>query len=184
MPLIKTVDPENAEGIIKEGYSMFIKNIGMVPKPMEMMSASPALFEQNLKRIHYYSTHPTLSFALLAHIRYLSAHSLDYGFCMDFNKTVLKKQGVGEADFQRMEADPSKSLLEENENAMLAFVINSIKSPGSVTQKDIQTLKDMGWEERDMLDALAQGVSMIDHSIMMQVFQMDTNCMVSDPSAG
>ncbi len=184
MSLIKTVDPENAEGVIKEGYSMFIENIGIIPKPMEMMSASPVLFEQNLKRIHYYSTHPTLSFALLAHIRYLSAHRLNYGFCMDFNKAVLKKQGVEEADFKKIEADPSKSLLEENENAMLAFVINAIKSPGSVTKNDIQMLKDLGWEDSDIVDALAQGVSMIDHSIMMQVFQIDSNCMLNDSPVG
>jgi hypothetical protein len=154
MALIKTVQPENAEGIIKEGYSMFMEHMGIVPKPMEMLSASPALFEQGLKRIHYYSTHPTLSFALLAHIRYLAAHSLNYSFCMDFNKAMLKKQGVEEADFQKMEEDPSKSLLEENENAMLAFVINAMKSPGSATPNDIQKLKNLGWEERDVVPFL------------------------------
>ena len=180
MALIKTVQPENAEGIVKEGYSMFMEHIGMVPKPMEMMSVSPALFEMGLKRIHYYSTHPNLSFSLLAHIRYLAAHSLDYGFCMDFNKEVLKKQGLEEADFQKMEEDPSQSLLETNESAMLAFVIHAMKSPGSVTQDDIRMLKDLGWEERDMVDALAQGVSMIDHSIMMQAFQIDPYCMINE----
>jgi hypothetical protein len=29
-----------------------------------------------------------------------------------------------------------------------------------------------------MVDALAQGVGMIDHAIMMQAFQMDQNCLV------
>ena len=29
-----------------------------------------------------------------------------------------------------------------------------------------------------MVDALSQGVSMIDHSIMMQAFQIDQNCMI------
>ena len=29
-----------------------------------------------------------------------------------------------------------------------------------------------------MVDALAQGVGMIDHSIMMQVFQIDQNCLL------
>ena len=77
-----------------------------------------------------------------------------------------------------MEKDPEASLLEENESAMLAFVIKAVKRPGSVTENDIQRLKDLGWEERDMVDALAQGVSMIDHSIMMQAFQMDPNCLV------
>ncbi len=178
MALIKTVPPEKAEGIIKEGYGMFMENIGIIPKPMEMMSASPALFESQLKRIHYFATHPRLSFSLLAHIRYLVAHDLNYRFCTDFNKAILMKQGLTENDIKKMEDDPSKSLLEENESAMLEFVIKSIKAPASATGDDIQKLKDLGWEESDIVDALAQGVSMIDHSIMMQVFQMDQSCMV------
>jgi len=179
MALIQTVKPENADGVIKQGYDLFMKNIGIIPKPMEMMSASPALFELQLKRIGYFSTHPSLSFSLLAHIRYLVAHNLNYGFCMDFNKSVLKKQGLTEEDIRAMEADPSKSLLEEKENAMLAFVINAVKAPGSVTREDIDGLKALGWEERDMVDALAQGVSMIDHAIMMQAFQIDQHCLIS-----
>ena len=145
---------------------------------MEMLSASPALFELQLRRIHYLSRHPTLSFALLAHIRYLVAHNLDYRFCTDFNLHILKKQGLEEADIRKMETDPSQALLEENERAMLAFVVKAVKSPASVTTREIQRLRELGWENSDMVDALTQGVSMIDHSIMMQVFQMDQNCMV------
>lgn len=178
MALINTVPPEQAEGIIKEGYDMFMKRVGIIPRPLEMMSASPGLFELQLRRIEYFSKHPKLSFSLLAHIRYLVAHNLDYGFCMDLNKHILKKQGVEEGDIRKMEADPSQSLLEENESAMLAFVVKAVKAPGAVPAEEIQRLKEMGWEDRDMVDALAQGVSMIDHAIMMQVFQMDQNCMI------
>ncbi len=178
MALINTIPPEKAKDTIKEGYDMFMKNIGIIPKPMEMMSASPALFELQLRRIYYFSKHPKLSFPLMAHIRYLVSHNLNYRFCMDFNKHILKKQGLGEDDIRKMEADPSQSLLEENESAMLAFVVKAVKSPGSVTAEDIKRLRDMGWEERDMVDALSQGVGMIDHSIMMEAFQMDQNCMV------
>ncbi len=178
MALIDTVKVDDAQGIIKDGYKMFMENVGIVPKPMEMMSVSPVLFEMGLKRIEYYSNHPKLSFPLLAHIRYLAAHSLDYGFCMDFNKEVLKKLGVEENQFKEMETDPSKSMLEKHDSAMLAFVVKSIKNPKSVKGDDIKALKDLGWEDLDMVDALSQGVSMIDHSIMMQVFQMDPNCLI------
>lgn len=178
MALISTVPPEKAEGVVKEGYDIFMKKIGIIPRPLEMLSASPALFELQLQRIAYFSKHPKLSFALLSHIRYLVAHNLGYNFCMDFNRYTLKKQGIEEADIRRMESDPSQSLLEEREGAMLAFVVKAVKAPASVSAEEIQQLKDMGWEDRDMVDALAQGVSMIDHAIMMQVFQMDTNCMV------
>ena len=178
MALIHTVQPEKAEGIVKEGYEMFMQNLGIIPRPMEMLSASPALFELQLRRIRYFSKHPRLSFALLAHIRYLVALNLEYRFCIDFNQHILKKQGVEEADLRKMEADPSQSLLEENESAMLAFVVRAVKSPETVTADEISRLRGMGWEDRDMLDALAQGVSMIDHAIMGQVFQMDQNCML------
>ena len=178
MALIKTVSPDQAEGTIKEGYDMFIKNLGIIPKPMEMMSASPALFELQLRRILYFSQHPKLSFALLAHIRYLVAHNLSYRFCMDFNRLILKKQGLGDDDIRKMEADPGQSLLEENESAMLAFVVKAVKAPGSVTADEIERLRGMGWEDKDMVDALAQGVSMIDHAIMMEAFQMDQDCLV------
>ncbi len=176
MALIHTVPPQEAEGVVKKAYEMFMQNIGTIPKPLEMMSVSPTLFELQFKRIQYLSRHPSLSFSLLAHIRYLAARTLDYPFCTDFNRALLKKQGLTEQDLINVEADPSKSLLEENENAMLAFVIKALKAPKSVTPQDIQTLRDLGWNDRDMVDALSQGVSMIDHSIMMEVFQMDQRC--------
>lgn len=179
MALVTTVSPEKAEGIIKEGYEMFMSKVGAIPQPIKMLSISPALFELQLKRTSYFGRHPKLSFALLAHIRYLAAQTLEYGYCMDFNRHLLKKLGNDDETIELMESDPGKSMLEEDESAMLDFVIRSMKKPGSITAADIARLKELGWEERDMLDALAQGVSMIDHAIMMQVFQMDQNCMLS-----
>lgn len=178
MALVTTVAPRQAEGIIKEGYEMFMKNVGAIPQPMQLMSISPALFSLQLERIRYFGKHPKLSFALLAHIRYLAAQTLDYGYCMDLNRHFLKKLGNDDATIRAMEEDPSQSLLEESDSAMLDFVIRAMKQPTSITAEDIERLKALGWEERDMVDALAQGVGMIDHAIMMQVFQIDQNCMI------
>ncbi|MCP3873568.1 MAG: hypothetical protein GY699_10500 [Desulfobacteraceae bacterium] len=61
---------------------------------------------------------------------------------------------------------------------MLAFVIKSIKAPGSITAEEFVQLKEYGWKDSDIVDALAQGVSMFDHSIMMEVLQMDRACLV------
>ena len=41
MALIQTVDPEKAEGDVKEIYDALNANIGMIPSPMELSSASP-----------------------------------------------------------------------------------------------------------------------------------------------
>lgn len=173
MALINIVSPDNATGIIKEGYDMYLEKAGRIPKPMEMISASPGLFELSLRRMRYLSSHPSLSFALLAHIRYLVSFHLGYRFCREFNRYLLEKQGLEQSDFEQMESDPSRSLLEPHENAMLAFVVKAVNSPDAVTAEEITELRNLGWEDRDMVDALAQGVSMFDHAVMMQVFQMD-----------
>jgi hypothetical protein len=178
MALVTTVTPEKAAGVVKEGYEMFMKNVGAIPQPMQLMSISPALFELQLQRIRYFGKHPKLSFALLVHIRYLASRTLEYSYCMDFNRHLLKKLGNDDDTIRAMESDPGKSMLEENESAMLDFVIRSMKKPASITAGDIARLKELGWEERDMVDALAQGVGMIDHAIMMQVFQIDQNCLL------
>lgn len=58
-------------GKINEAYDMFMTNLGVIPRPLRMMSASPAIFSHQLQRIQYYTDHSTLSFAPLANIRYL-----------------------------------------------------------------------------------------------------------------
>ncbi len=65
------------------------------------------------------------------------------------------------------------------ESFMLAFVVKAVKAPSSLDADDINRLKEMGWKDRDLVDALAHGANMIDHSIMMEVFQMEQDCMVS-----
>lgn len=177
MALIRTVSPDQAEGSMKEAYDMFMEYLGVIPKPLQLMSASPAIFDLQLQRIRYYNDHPTLGFPLLAHIRYLVSRDLNYPFCTDFNEYILKRQGLTDEDVEKLSKDPSDSLLEEKDAAMLTFVVKAVKDPSSVSAGEILRLKDMGWEDRDLMDALAHGANMIDHSIMMAVFRMNQECI-------
>jgi len=43
----------------------------------------------------------------------------------------------------------------------------------------VWTFLKKDWKDREIINAHAKGVSMIDHSIMMQVLQMDQNCILS-----
>lgn len=178
MPRIETVQPDQAQGVVKQGYDTFLTHYGTIPKPIEILSVSPGLFELQLARIRYFATQSNLSFGLLTHIRYMASLELDYKFCIDFNKTLLEKQGLCQQDFSNLEKEPFQTMLEGNEDAMLRFVVKALKNPGAVIDEDTLALKEMGWSDRDMVDALAQGVSMTDHAVMMQVFDMDPNCLV------
>ena len=175
MALIQTMNSENAEGKVKDIYDRFMEKVGMVPKPFELLSASPDLMGIQEQILGYFMGHSSLGFPLLSHIRYLVAVSQDYSYCTELNKNFLKMQGLEDADVLNLTNDPEKTLLEEKDKSMLLFVLKAVKDPSAVEQKDISSLRDLGWKDKDIFDALYHGVSMINHSMMMKAFNMD-NC--------
>ena len=176
MAIIETISPETAQGETKKIYDMMLKNVGVVPAPLQLASASPGMLNFQWESIKYYSQHPTLGFALLSTIRFLVSKHLHYAFCENFNKTLLNKQGLSDEDIDEMLEDPLKAPLEEKDQVMLGFVMKAIKSPDAVEQQDMDRLHDMGWTDRDILDALAHGTNMVGASILMKTFKMDVVC--------
>ncbi|MDA8139837.1 MAG: hypothetical protein M0036_14395 [Desulfobacteraceae bacterium] len=173
MGLIQTVDPQKAQGEMKEAFDFFKKTIGTIPAPMAMFSASPALFKMQLQSLNYFIKHPTLGFPLLSSIRYLVARQYDYQFCTGFNKVFLQKQGLSEEDIQKMNQDPESAPLDDKDRAMLAFVMKAVKAPQSVSQQDMDQLHAMGWGDSDALDAMMHAGGLIAASILMKTFKLD-----------
>jgi alkylhydroperoxidase family enzyme len=126
--------------------------------------------------VQYYTQHPNLSFGLLSTIRYLVAQQYDYAFCTSFNKNFLMMQGMSEEDIQKVVEDPLQAPLEDKDRAMLAFVMKAIKTPDAVAEEDMKQLRDLGWSDTDILDALTHGTNMIGSSILMKAFKMDQTC--------
>ena len=135
-------------------------------------------FKQVAELGGYESVVLTLALAVEAKDPYTRGHSERVAA---YAMALGKKLGLDDKDFQQMENDPSESMLEENEKIMLLFVLKSVKAPGSVTDKDIEGLRDHGWTDMDMLDALSQGVSMIDHSIRSPISLLSPDTTAERP---
>ena len=86
------------------------------------------------------------------------------------------QQGMTEEDIKELEKDPSQAPLEDNERALLTFVLKAVQTPDAVTQEDVDQLREMGWADGDILDALSHGTNMIGSSILMKTFKMDMAC--------
>lgn len=172
MALLTPITEENAEGQVAEIFAAFTAAVGEVPKPLRLLAGSPGLFMQQAGLIGYYRNHPHLDSTLLACIRYLSAKKLNYRACIEFNGSLLRKQGMAETELAAMEADPYKAPLAEREKALLAFVLQAIGAGGSACKADVDRLKEFGWTESDIIDAANQGVGMMAHGRMLEFFQM------------
>ena len=169
MFLLKYASPEKAEGQIGEIYSIFPKAIGP-PHPLQLMSASPGFLSCQFEIMKYYMNHKSLSFPLLAAIRYMAANDCDYEYCIKFNRTVLMAAGADEKALEAMKDDPDRAPLEDNDRAMLKFVSKVIKTPEAVGPSDIEALRKIGWKDSDILDAAAHGAFMKGHRTLMTAF--------------
>jgi len=176
MALIQTIEPDKAEGKVKEIYDFMKENAGVTPAPMQLASASPWMLDMVWRSIQYFTRHPNLGFGLLSSIRYLVARQYDYEFCTGFNKKILKMQGLSDEDIEKMEKDPLQTPLDDKDRAMVSFVMKAIKSPDAVEKQDVDRLHDHGWADSDILDAMTHGTNMIASSILMKVFKMDQTC--------
>ncbi|MFH1035296.1 MAG: hypothetical protein V1806_12375 [Pseudomonadota bacterium] len=160
---LKTVDPQEASGALAEAYAVFPPQIG-VPAPMVMLSASPALALRQVEFIKYFIQHPTLSFKLLALIRYLVAADNGFSFCIGLNGNMLKMTGLTDVELEALHEDPSQAPLPEKEKALLLLVLKTLRASDQVTDADLEALRALGWADSDIMDAMWMGANMIGNS--------------------
>lgn len=123
MALLERITSENIESdMVKTFFNRVETAVGAVPETFRTIANSPALFEVQTAQIAYYQNHPTLSPELLTFIRYTSACWFQNKACIDFNGTVLRKQGMTEKELDAIIEDPASAPLEDREKAMLLFV--------------------------------------------------------------
>ncbi len=173
MALIKTVPPREAEGAVKEAYSLFDKLGIEPPLPFRMMSASPGIMSIQAEMAAYFMNHPTLEFPLLAHIRLLVAHGENFPYCVDFNQELLKNLAGLKGDrIEAIKADPEQAALDAKSKAMLLFVLKAVRDPATTGRRDVDALHELGWTDSDIFDAVQQGMMMVATGLSLQAFKM------------
>ena len=174
MPLLKTVKPEEAQGVVKEVYDAVMAVAKTVPKPLQMGSLSPELLKMQHQLVNYYMAHPTLSLPLLAHIRYCVACQRGFDYCENFNGNMLNMfMQVSEEQLEAIKNDPYAAALEDKEKALLAFVVKAVKEPESTTQADVDNLRGLAWTDQDIYEAMFQGLNMVSGGIAFKALKMD-----------
>ncbi len=175
MSYLKTVAPEDATGQVAEVYKPVLDMVGMVPAPLQLMSASPNLLTLQKAVLDYYATHPALTQGLLALIRLLVSEELQYDYCISLNSNFLKMMGIANDDqLAAVMADPNLAPMEEKEKALLALVLKACAKPEEVQEADVQNLRDLGWQDSDILDAISHGLMMVQGGILAKAVGLPT----------
>jgi len=176
MPLIKTYEKEEATGELEKLYEMIIAMRGKVANNAKIFSASPELLRQQMDFVKYYMNHPTLSIPLLASLRVLVSSGEDCTFCIDYNTGMLiNMAGWSFEEVQAMRQDIDKANLPPREVAMLKVAVKAIKNSHAIDANDLEPLREMGWEDKDILDAINHAARMLATDIIFNTFKVEVD---------
>ncbi len=176
MTLLTTVSPDTAQGKVAEIYGSIKKVFGRVPNAMQVYSSSSSLLEQQWGALSYYLQHPHLSFTLLATIRMLVSQENKCDYCIGMNGSLLiNMAGWTIEQVNATKQDANHAALPPKEKAMLQFVLKSVVARLPVTRSEIDKLLQLGWEQSDVLDAVAHGARNVAADIIFNTFEIESD---------
>lgn len=173
MSLIATVPPQNASGTLGALYAEMEQAFGRIPNAFQLYSSSPELLAQQWAQIRYYGEHPTLNFPLLAMIRLLVSQENACEYCVGFNEAMLiHRAGLSAEQVAAAKRNAADAPLPDKDKAMLLFVLKATKTPKAVEKADLDRLRNMGWNDGDILDAVHHGARNMAVDVVFNAFKV------------
>ncbi len=176
MSIIRTIKEDEATGLVKQTYEDIKQNWGMIPAAITVLSASPELLSNQWQRYKYFYTQKGLSQKLLTLIRYLISGEAKCEYCIGFNgATLINMFELTQNELEGLVKDPSTAPLCEKEKALLLFVLKSVNNAHSVQKSDIDRLKKLGSSDKEIVDAVTEGVTMLAGTILFDTFKVEVD---------
>lgn len=174
MSILQTVKPEDATGEVAAIYAQMKEVMGRVPTNFQLFSATPVLLKQQWEYIGTILKHPTLSMPLTTSIRMLVSQDNHCNYCIDMNSGMLiNMAGWTPEQVAATRADFNSSPLSPKEKTLLGLVLKQTRDAKSVTVADMQTVRDAGWTDSEIFDAVNHGARMMASDILISGFKAE-----------
>ena len=176
MPLIHTIQPQDASGELAKIYEIITSMRGTVGNNEKLFSVSPELLSQQMDFIKFYMNHPTLSMPLLACIRIMVSSGEECQFCIDYNTAMLINMAGWTFDqVAAMRKNLNEANLPEREIAMLHLAVKAVRNAHGVNADDLDTLREMNWSDSDILEAVNLATRMLAIDIIFNTFKIENS---------
>ena len=172
MALLNLVEQENATGKVAEIYQNMMDTMGFIPNAFKIYSPSEHILGQQVNNLNYYFRHSKLSGQLLAFVRLLVSEKEKCEYCVTTNTRILFQYGILPEMVNEIIADPTKVPLDEKEKALLFFVLKVVRNSTSTTQEDIDSLRNLGWTDNEIMEATYHGTSQVSADMIFNAFKV------------
>jgi uncharacterized peroxidase-related enzyme len=155
---IKIIEDADATGDVAEAYEYWRASSGrkQVPGVLKSLSARPDFLKQVVdfsNTIQFSDGH--LSRRHKEMIGSYASYLNNCAYCLDSHVFFLKTQGVSDQTMNAfMEGDLEKADITDAERALMKYVELVTKAAYRATPEDVQALRDAGWKEEQIAEAV------------------------------
>jgi uncharacterized peroxidase-related enzyme len=153
VPWIKTIDKTEATAYIKELYDEITRKRGKVSNIMKVQCLNPHALKQHL------DLYMTLMFgkcglsrAERELIAVVVSAANECRYCITHHAEALKNYWKDDEKVRKAIESSETLDLSEKTQRMIYYVIKMTKTPGQITQDDIDALRDTGYSDEDILN--------------------------------
>jgi len=172
--LIFPQTPEGDEEKVNAILENFEQHMGFIPDGLRLYSISPPLLETFAGNVGYFNMGGTqLPPSLTTMIRYQTSWNASCSYCVDLNETFLTNMGFSLDSIRASRNNPDAAPLNENEIALLKLAIKSIEAPEDVAKIDLDQVRQLGWGDREIFDAVAQAANNRAFNYILRTFNIE-----------
>lgn len=159
MSLLKTIKPEEATGAVAEIYKKYEEELTKVPNVIQMYSTNAKWLYQVGENLKYFSEHESYHKEFFFLMRILIADFYKGEYCLRLNTAILKYLDYSAEELEEIKKDHNKAKIPEKEIVLLSYIVKVATNPDSSTNLDIIKLKEFGWKDDEIFDALFNAVT-------------------------
>ncbi len=133
-----------------------IKNkFGSVPPHFELLATvNPKRFELFIQEILYLSSHQNIHPDFFSFLRLNIATKEAFNYCIMFNSKLLLSKNYSKEILRLIKDDIKNIPLDSRHISLAKAAMKAIYSAGDFNYNDIQELKELGWTDADIYDAI------------------------------
>lgn len=176
MSLLDIPKEENASEEVKAIFNEMKSMIGSVPNGMKLWSVNPRALKAQWSGMKSILSLPKEEQKLYTIIRYLASDKNACNYCIGLNAGMLiNYYGVTKDELISMQEDPASAPLDERNKALLLFAMKSIKDADSVSEYDINLLKQLGISEEEMFNIVLAASHMFVVNTLFKTFKVEAD---------
>jgi uncharacterized peroxidase-related enzyme len=153
MTFIRTIQPSDAEGRVREMYGQVHRRFGYVPNWAKVFSVRPGVMDGWTALLK--SIQPNLSARSYELATLAAARALGCSYCSLAHGSVLATKVFDPVAVTAIMTGAPESPLEPRERAMMKFAEKVAVNADRITPADIEELRSHGYGDEDIFDVAA-----------------------------